>query len=80
MINLVMIAISAMLLVVLLVWWQCPALRSGAEAPKCSMLSQERRFDDHFEGLRCDPVVASLRQRTDKERSTQSDVRVSAQR
>jgi len=30
------------------------ALRSAAEAPKRSMLSQERRFDDHLEGLRCD--------------------------
>jgi len=80
MINLVVIAISAMLLGVILVWWKCPALRSGAEAPKCSMLSQERRFDDHLEGLRCDFVAAGLRQRTDEERSTQSDVRVSAQR
>ena len=80
MINLVVIAISAMLLGVLLVWWKCQALRSGAEAPKCSMLSQERRFDDHLKGLRFHPVAATVRQRTDDERSTQSDVGVFAHR
>ena len=56
------------------------ALRSGAEAPKCSMLNQERRFDDHLTGLRFHPVAATLRQPTDEERSTQSDVPVFAHR
>jgi hypothetical protein len=46
MINLVVIAISAILLAVLLVWWRRPAFRSWMEAPKYCMLRQERRFDD----------------------------------
>jgi hypothetical protein len=46
MINLVVIAISAILLAVLLVWWRLPAFRSWIEAPKSFMLRQERRFDD----------------------------------
>jgi hypothetical protein len=46
MINLVVIAISAIFLAVLLVWWRRPAFRSWIKAPKSFMLRQERRFDD----------------------------------
>ena len=46
MINLVMILISAIMLALLLVWWRWPAFRVWIEAPKYSMLRQERRFDD----------------------------------
>lgn len=46
MINLIVIAISSIMLALLLVWWQWPAFRVWIEAPKYSMLSQERRFDD----------------------------------
>jgi len=46
MINLIVISISAIMLVLLLVWWRCPALRAWIEAPKYFMLCQERRFDD----------------------------------
>jgi hypothetical protein len=42
------------------------------------MLSQERRFDYHLKGLKFHPVAATLRQLTDEERSTQSDVGVFA--
>jgi hypothetical protein len=49
MINLIVIAISATMLAVLLVWWRWPALRVWIEAPKYSMLRQERRFDDQIE-------------------------------
>lgn len=52
MINLVVIAISVMLLAVLLVWWRRPAFRSWIEAPKCFMLHQERRFDDQLRRTR----------------------------
>jgi hypothetical protein len=52
MINLVVMAISVMLLAVLLVWWRSPAFRSWIEAPKCFMLHQERRFDDRLKGTR----------------------------
>src|SRR3989442_9381519 len=45
MINLIVIAISAIMLALLLVWWRWPALRAWIEAPKYSMLRQERRFD-----------------------------------
>lgn len=48
MIDLVVIAVSAMLLAVLLVWWRSPAFRSWIEAPKCFMLRQEGRFDVMF--------------------------------
>ena len=46
MINLIVIVASAMMLAVFLVWWRWPAFRSWIEAPKYSMLRQERRFDD----------------------------------
>jgi len=46
MINLIVISISAVMLVLLLVWWRWPAFRAWIEAPKYSMLRQERRFDD----------------------------------
>ena len=45
MINLIVIAISAIMLTLLLVWWRWPAFRVWIEAPKYSMLRQERRFD-----------------------------------
>jgi hypothetical protein len=46
MINLIVIAISAIMFALLLVWWRWPAFRAWIEAPKYSMLCQERRFDD----------------------------------
>jgi len=45
MINLIVIAISAIMLALLLVWWRWSAFRVWIEAPKYSMLRQERRFD-----------------------------------
>jgi hypothetical protein len=50
MINLIVIAISALMLVLLLIWWRWPALRVWIEEPKYSMLLQERRFDDQQTG------------------------------
>jgi Tfp pilus assembly protein FimT len=52
MIDLVVMAISAILCALLLVWWRSPAFRSWIEAPKCFMLHQERRFDDQLKGTR----------------------------
>ena len=46
MINLIVSLISAIMLALLLVWWRWPAFRAWIEAPKYSMLRQERRFDD----------------------------------
>jgi hypothetical protein len=46
MINLIVIVISSIVFVLVLVWWRSPALRDRIEAPKYSMLSQERRFDN----------------------------------
>jgi hypothetical protein len=46
MINLIVIAISAIMFTLLLVWWRWPPFRVWIEAPKYSMLRQERRFDD----------------------------------
>jgi hypothetical protein len=46
MINLIVIAISVIMFALLLVWWRWPAFRVWIEAPKYSMLRQERRFDD----------------------------------
>ena len=46
MINLIVIAISAIMFALLLVWWRWPAFRAWIETPKYSMLCQERRFDD----------------------------------
>jgi hypothetical protein len=50
MINLIVILISAIMLALLLVWWRWPAFRVWIEAPKYSMLRQERRFDDQLMG------------------------------
>jgi hypothetical protein len=44
-INLIVIIISAIMFALLLVWWRWPVLRVWTEAPKYSMLLQERRFD-----------------------------------
>ncbi len=46
MINLIVIVISAIVFALFLVWWLWPAFRVSVEAPKYSMLQQERRFDD----------------------------------
>jgi hypothetical protein len=46
MINLIVIAISAIMFALLLVWWRWPAFRIWIEAPKYSMLRQESRFHD----------------------------------
>jgi len=46
MINLIVIVVSAMMLAVLMGWWRWPAFRVSIEAPKYSMLRQERRFED----------------------------------
>ena len=46
MINLIVIVISAIMLVLVLLWWGWPAFRIWIEAPKYFMLRQERRFDD----------------------------------
>jgi len=50
MINLIVIAISTLMLILLLVWWRWPGLRVRIETPKYSMLRQERRFDDRQTG------------------------------
>jgi hypothetical protein len=52
MINLIVILISAIMLALLLVWWRWPAFRVWIEAPKYSMLRQERRFDNQMTGKR----------------------------
>lgn len=46
MINLIVTAISVLMLVLFVVWWRWPDLRGRSEAPKYSMLRQERRFED----------------------------------
>jgi hypothetical protein len=46
MINLIVILTSAMMFALLLVWWRWPVFRAWIEAPKYSMLRQERRFED----------------------------------
>jgi len=46
MINLIVILTSALMLALLLLWWRWPAFRVWIEAPKYSMLRQERRFDE----------------------------------
>jgi hypothetical protein len=46
MINLMVMAISILLLAVVLVWARRPSFRARIEAPKWLMLGQERRFDD----------------------------------
>lgn len=57
MINLIVIAISAIMFALLLVWWRRPAFRAWIEAPKYSMLCQERRFDDQIDRIGKEPVV-----------------------
>jgi hypothetical protein len=52
MINLIVIVISANMFALLLVWWRWPAFRVWIEAPKYSMLDQERRFDDRNDRAR----------------------------
>jgi hypothetical protein len=46
MIDLIVIVVSALTLGLLIGWWRWPAFRAWIEAPKYSMLRQERRFDD----------------------------------
>ena len=46
MINLIVIAISAIMFALLMLWWRWPVFRVWIEAPKYSMLRQERSFDD----------------------------------
>jgi hypothetical protein len=46
MMNLIVTAISAIMLALFLLWWLWPAFRTWIEAPKYFMLRQERRFDD----------------------------------
>ena len=48
MINLIVFAVSALLLALLLVWWQWPAFRIRMEAPKFFMLRQEHRLDEQL--------------------------------
>ena len=52
MINLIVIAISAIMFALPLVWWRWPAFRVRIEAPKYTMLRQERRFDEQVTGKR----------------------------
>jgi hypothetical protein len=54
-INLIVVAISAIMFALLLVWWRWPAFRAWIEAPKFSMLRQERRFDDQRDEPRMNP-------------------------
>ncbi len=60
MIDLVVMAISAILCALLLVWWRSPAFRSWIEAPKCFMLHQERRFDDQLKALKGTSTIAIM--------------------
>jgi len=46
MINLIVTLTSVIMFALLLVWWRWPVFRVWIEAPKYSMLRQERRFDD----------------------------------
>jgi hypothetical protein len=46
MINLIVILTSAIMFALLLVWWRWRVFRVWIEAPKYSMLRQERRFED----------------------------------
>lgn len=46
MMNLIVTAISAVMLALVVMWWKWPALRVQTEAPKHSMLRQEGRFRD----------------------------------
>jgi hypothetical protein len=46
MIDLVVIAISVVIVALFVFWWRWPTLRPSLEAPKYFVLRQERRFDD----------------------------------
>jgi len=46
MMNLIVLLTSAIMFALLLLRWRWPAFRVWIEAPKYSMLRQERRFDD----------------------------------
>jgi hypothetical protein len=50
MINVIVMAVSAIMFVLLLAWWRWPAFRVWIEEPKYTMLRQERRFDDQGDG------------------------------
>jgi hypothetical protein len=56
MIDLIVIVISAIMFALLLVWWRWPAFSAWIEAPKYSMLRQERRFDQR-DRIGNEPVV-----------------------
>ena len=56
MFNLIVVVISAIIFALLLVWWRWPAFRAWIEAPKYSMLRQERRFDQR-DRIGNEPVV-----------------------
>jgi hypothetical protein len=56
-INLIVLAISAIMFALLLVWWRWPAFRAWIEALKYSMLCQERRFDDQRDEAGNEPAV-----------------------
>lgn len=45
MIDLIVLSVSAIVFALLLVWCRWPVFRFWIEAPKYSMLRQERRFD-----------------------------------
>jgi hypothetical protein len=60
MIDLIVIVISAIVFVLLLVWWRWPAFRAYTEAPKYSMLRQERRFDDRNAGRATATPIRSM--------------------
>jgi hypothetical protein len=51
MINLIVVLTTAIVFVLLLVWWRWPPFRLWIEAPKYSMLQQEHRFDDQGKEL-----------------------------
>jgi hypothetical protein len=50
MINVIVIAVSAIIFVLFMAWWRWPAFCVWIEAPKYTMLRQERRFDDQAMG------------------------------
>jgi hypothetical protein len=60
MIDIIVIVISAIVFALLLVWWRWPALRDRMEAPKYSMLRQERRFDERNSWLATGKPAPSL--------------------
>ena len=46
MINFIVVLTTAIMFVLLLVWWRWPVFRVWIEAPKYSMVRQEHRFED----------------------------------